>query len=54
MPRFVTQMKKTFVRILLLFPLLIPASAFAQQDYVGRYDLYNGFTWFDSPSAKLE
>jgi hypothetical protein len=27
---------------------------FGQQDYVGRFDLYNGFTWFDSPSANLE
>jgi hypothetical protein len=28
--------------------------ALGQQDYVGRFDLYNGFTWFDSPSAKLQ
>ncbi len=27
---------------------------FGQQDYVGRFDLYNGFAWFDSPSANLE
>lgn len=26
----------------------------AQQDYVGRFDVYNGFTWFDSPSINLE
>ena len=31
-----------------------PQRAFSQQDYVGRFDLYNGFTWFDSPSAKLQ
>ncbi len=37
-----------------LFFLLSPLSAFAQQDYVGLFDLYNGFTWFDSPSAKLQ
>lgn len=36
------------------FLLLSPQCGFAQQDYVGRFDLYNGFTWFDSPSAKLE
>jgi hypothetical protein len=34
--------------------LLSPLRAFAQQDYVGRFDLFNGFTWFDSPSANLE
>lgn len=41
---------------LLAFPLLLLGSQrlFAQQDYVGRFDLFNGFTWFDSPSAKLE
>jgi hypothetical protein len=37
----------------LLF-LLIPSRVFAQQDYVGRFDLFSGFTWFDSPSAKLQ
>lgn len=26
---------------------------FAQQDYVGLFDVYNGFAWFDSPSANL-
>ena len=34
--------------------LASPKNVFAQQDYVGRFDLYNGFTWFDSPSANLE
>jgi hypothetical protein len=34
--------------------LLIPSVACAEQDYVSRFDLYNGFTWFDSPSAKLQ
>lgn len=33
--------------------LLIPNCVFAQQDYVGVFDLYNGFAWFDSPSANL-
>ncbi|MFZ0593114.1 MAG: hypothetical protein WAM39_21840 [Bryobacteraceae bacterium] len=34
--------------------LLAPQRIFCQQDYVGLFDLYNGFTWFDSPSANLE
>jgi hypothetical protein len=34
--------------------VLCPQRVFAQQDYVGLFDLYNGFTWFDSPSAKLQ
>ncbi len=34
--------------------MLVPGVAYGQQDYVGRFDLYNGFTWFDSPSAKLQ
>jgi hypothetical protein len=33
---------------------LLTPRAFCQQSYVGLFDLYNGFTWFDSPSAKLE
>lgn len=33
---------------------MTPVRGFAQQDYVGLFDLYNGFTWFDSPSAKLQ
>ena len=47
-------MKKSVCRFLFLCPLLLPLQAFAQQDYVGRFDLYNGFTWFDSPSAHLQ
>lgn len=41
---------------LLALPLIVFSSKrlSAQQDYVGRFDLYNGFTWFDSPSAKLQ
>jgi hypothetical protein len=34
--------------------LLAPVRALAQQDYVGRFDLYDGFSWFDSPSARLQ
>ena len=45
-------------RFLRLFGLLLcfvnPQRIFCQQDYVGRFDLYSGFTWFDSPSAKLQ
>ncbi len=47
-------MKKTLVGLLFVCPLLLPGIAAGQQDYVGRFDLYNGFTWFDSPSAKLQ
>jgi hypothetical protein len=40
-----------------LLPLLavaiLPICASAQQDYVGRYDLYNGFAYFDSPDIHL-
>ncbi len=43
-----------FRRVAWLSLLLFPLSGLAQQDYVGRFDLYNGFTWFDSPSAKLQ
>jgi hypothetical protein len=44
-----------FVTLLVVFLFLLGSRRlFAQQDYVGRFDLYNGFTWFDSPSAKLE
>lgn len=42
------------VNVLAFLFLLIPSQLFAQQEYVGRFDLYNGFNWFDSPSAKLQ
>ncbi len=43
------------VRFLLsICSILLPQCAFCQQDYVGRFDLYNGFAWLDSPSAKLQ
>ncbi len=40
---------------LLVFSLLLlsPTRLFAEQDYVGLFDIYNGFAWFDSPSANL-
>jgi hypothetical protein len=47
-------MKKIFRCFLFLGLPWLPGTAFGQQDYVGRFDLYNGFTWFDSPSANLE
>jgi len=47
-------MKKIPSRFLFLTPLILATHVFAQQDYVGRFDLYNGFAWFDSPSAKLQ
>src|ERR1039457_4814460 len=33
--------------------LLLPVRAFCGQDYVGRFDLYNGFTYFNSPDINL-
>ncbi len=47
-------MKNSLSRYLFVFGILLPLQALAQQDYVGRFDLYNGFAWFDSPSANLE
>ncbi len=46
-------MTKSVNLVLPLFLLLTPARIFAQQDYVGLFDIYNGFAWFDSPSANL-
>ena len=47
-------MNKTVTRLLFFCFLTFSSCAFAQQDYVCRFDLFNGFTWFDSPSAKLQ
>ncbi len=42
------------LKFFIALPLLLsPVASFGQQEYVGRFDLYNGFTWFDSPSANL-
>lgn len=42
------------VKLLVTLSLVLnPAHILAEQDYVGRFDVYNGFTWFDSPSANL-
>lgn len=46
-------MTKPFRRLVFLLLLLSPVRVFAQQSYVGLFDLYNGFAWFDSPSANL-
>lgn len=44
-----SQHKRFALFLLLLIPVLAPG----QQDYVGRYDLYNGFAYFDSPDIHL-
>ncbi len=43
-------MKKLFL-VVLLFAL--SACAFAQQDYVGRYDFYTGYSYLGSPNVNL-
>ena len=48
------KLTKSVRSLALLLCLVSPGRIFAQQDYVGFFDLYNGFTWFDSPSAKLQ
>lgn len=44
-------MKKLFLAALLL---TLSACAFAQQDYVGRYDFFTGFSYLDSPKLGLQ
>jgi hypothetical protein len=39
--------------ILLLCPLLLASIALGQQDYVGRYDVYTGFMYLNSPGLSL-
>jgi opacity protein-like surface antigen len=34
-------------------PVLLSTCAVAQQSYVGRFDIYNGFAYFDSPDINL-
>src|SRR3954467_11185941 len=46
-------MRKSLKLFLTFASLINPLNTFAQQEYVGRLDIYNGFTWFDSPSANL-
>jgi hypothetical protein len=47
-------MTKSAVPLLFVCLIGLAPHASGQQDYVGRFDLYNGFTWFDSPSARLQ
>lgn len=47
-------MTKSVGLFALTLALLAPSLTFAQQDYVGFFDVYNGFAWFDSPSVNLE
>lgn len=44
-------MKKLLLAALLLS---LSACAFAQQDYVGRYDAFAGFSYLDSPKLNLQ
>ena len=39
--------------ILCLFLILTSGAAFAQQDYVGRYDVYGGFSFLSTPKLNL-
>jgi hypothetical protein len=39
--------------LILLLPLMHPRSLFAQQTDVRQYDIYNGFTYFESPALNL-
>jgi hypothetical protein len=43
-------MKKLFLAVLLF---ALSACAFAQQDYVARYDLYTGYSYLASPDVNL-
>jgi hypothetical protein len=43
-------MKKLFLAVLLLS---LSVCAFAQQDYVGRYDVYTGYSYLASPALNL-
>lgn len=44
-----------FIRLMLALPLLlcVPGRARGQQDYVGRYDIYNGFASLVAPNVDL-
>jgi hypothetical protein len=46
---------KTLHRFAICFlsPLLLAPIALGQQDYVGRYDVYGGFMYLDSPGLSL-
>lgn len=40
-------------RAFAVLALLLPAQVFGAQDYVGQFDLYNGFAYFNSPDLNL-
>jgi hypothetical protein len=40
-------------RILFAFALLFSSMAFAQQDYVPRYDAFAGYSYLNSPKLNL-
>lgn len=42
------------VALIALAPLFFAPRASAQQSYVGLFDLYGGFTYFDSPNLDLD
>ena len=44
-------MKKLFLALLLF---CLSVCAFAQQDYVGRYDVFGAFSYLDSPKLNLQ
>ena len=44
---------KTFSIVVLLFILLTSLTAFSQQDYVNRFDVYGGYGYFSTPSINL-
>lgn len=39
--------------LLAVLLLILPLRSYAQQDYVGQWDIYNGFAYFDSPDIHL-
>ena len=39
--------------ICVLSPLLLASIALGQQDYIGRYDLYAGYMYLNSPGLSL-
>ncbi len=44
---------KTLSIVVLLFILLTSLTAFSQQDYVNRFDVYGGYGYFSTPSINL-
>src|SRR5215813_3269316 len=44
-------MRKSLVAVLLV--LILSAAAYSQQEYVGRFDVFGGFSYFTSPKLNL-